>query len=249
MNGQSQQICRDDDSFPIKQSFADSLFSWGKKFSEAASSLKSMDPLLGSLSYRYGLGFVMTSAKAHFKKLTQSHLIYVEKQDSSLDRMIIRGKGDLPEENCLHATVYQNRSGAIFSFFLSYKENFSPPSSFNLPVIENLDQPTGELVNFPRASARGFYIKKNINSTPPKPAFSRKLSGFGEARPSPFIPAIPGGAFWRRRVKKLEQKLGQGNTIILQHGGILSFGCTADHAGEQLLSVISELSVLRKFVD
>lgn len=191
MNEQSQQICRDDDPFPIKQSFADSLFSWGKKFSEAASSLKSMDPLIGSLSYRYGLGFVITSAKAHFKKLTQSHLICVEKQDSSLDRMIIRGKGDLPEENFLHATVYQNRSGAIFSFFFSYKKKILLPSSFNLPVIENLDQPPSELV------------------------------------------------------KKLERKLGQGNTIILHHCGILSFGCTADDAGEQLLSVMDALKKLQ----
>ncbi len=101
--------------FLVKHSFSSILFEWGKAFCEKGliNQIKG-----GSLSYRHGLGFVITARDSNLGKLDEKDLIFVEEWDFSSNRFIIRGNADLPAESIFHAIVYQNRSGAIFSFFI-----------------------------------------------------------------------------------------------------------------------------------
>ena len=110
-------IERNTESFAIKQNFVDALSEWGKKFDEILSRQKS--PLLhASLSYRHALGFVITARDADVKNLMHADLIFVERWDLLSDRITICGEREPPSESFMHAHVYQNRSTAIFTFFI-----------------------------------------------------------------------------------------------------------------------------------
>ena len=123
------EICREKDGFPSRKPFSDVLYLWGKKFAEKS--------LQGSLSYRYGLGFVVTSADSNLKDLSEKDLVFVKTCDRVSKKITVCGEGKLPESAFIHAIVFEDRSGAIFSFFASSEEFLSSFKAQKIPVIEN----------------------------------------------------------------------------------------------------------------
>jgi len=107
------EIKRQTGPFPVKRRFADALAEWGRLLGCNGGAL--MVP--GSLSYRHGLGFVITREGADSNDLHDSDLLFVKSWNHQAGELTIYGDGDPPPETLWHAAVYQSRSGAIFVFF------------------------------------------------------------------------------------------------------------------------------------
>lgn len=162
--------------FPIKPGFAESIFDWGKRIAQITDlSTES------SLSYRHGLGFVVTRDGADLSKLTGEDLVLVEHCDWATHQLVYRGKYRPPAESFLHAVVYGDRSGAVFAFLAQAPENFQMEKSGMTQILHDSSQPMIAL---------------------------------------------------SRDVEKL---LGAGNLFLIDDSSVLSFGCTAEDAGNPIL--------------
>ncbi len=175
---------RSEKSFLPKRNFTDALIAWGKSFCAYGLASLTDGSLKGSLSFRYGLGFVITTKNVDLKNIKDTDLIYVESWDHASSTLTYRGNQSPPEESFLHAMIYQNRSSAIFTFFLHPLPHLHFIKDSCLPIIHD----------------------DLLENTP---------------------------AF----ISEIEKAIGQGNQILIDHG-ILSFGCTADDAGKQILELL-----------
>ncbi len=182
------KIERKGDTFPIKQNFLDALIRWGKELHRS----RVVSVQGGSLSYRYGLGFVVTAAEADLTHLTPADLVLVEEWNAVDSRVVIRGSKEPAHQSFLHGIVYQNRSAAIFTFFVDALLTVKSMKELGLPATD------------------GEY-------------------------PNPF--AI--------KMDDVERKLGQGNILVVQNQGILSWGCTAEDAGTPLLTLQQRVQNMR----
>jgi len=127
--------------FPIKQNFADTVFEWGREL-DRQGIVSGQEG--GSLSYRHGLGFVITARDANLHTLVAIDLVFVERWDFSSGRVTIRGRQEPPPESLLHAVIYQNRGGAIFTVFTRSRAVLKAAGELGLPVTDHpqaLDTP------------------------------------------------------------------------------------------------------------
>jgi hypothetical protein len=124
-------------NFSIKKNFANSLTEWGKKISSLTPFLQ-QGKIVGSLSYRHALGFVITCRGANLADLKESDLLYVESCDLETQRIVLRGEGELPEETLVHGIVYENRSGAIFAFFIRAQTVLAKPADVHSGSIDKI---------------------------------------------------------------------------------------------------------------
>lgn len=174
------QIEKAADRFSIKRNFADELFRWGKVLCEN----RVIAGREGSLSYRHGLGFVVTVQGADLAQLGDADLVLVDGWNAEKERLTVRGCGELSITGFLHALVYQNRSAAIFTFLADAPGIAKSAAGRHLPRTD-------------------YAVTDDI----------------------------------RRLADDMESKLGLGNVLLIRKGGVLSFGCTSEDAGGQLLDL------------
>jgi hypothetical protein len=102
--------------FPIRRPFADALFDWGRRLAERRLMGSHGDKLRGSLSYRFGLGFVMTSSQAPIERLSDCDLQFIQTMSPQDGRAGTQAESALTEIQLCHALTYRSRGGVIFVF-------------------------------------------------------------------------------------------------------------------------------------
>ena len=95
---------------PVKRNFADLLFAWGRRFAAEGA--------VGSLAYRFALGFVCTARGADLARLSDRDLLFLEPTEPGGEAWTTRGGGDSPEAWWIHATVFADRGSSVFSFLV-----------------------------------------------------------------------------------------------------------------------------------
>ena len=92
---------------PGKPHFAEMLFAWGRRLSEAGAT--------GGLAYRFALGFVCTARGVDLGALSAKDLLFLEPKEPGGEAWMSRGRGEVPGVWWIHATVFANRGSAIFT--------------------------------------------------------------------------------------------------------------------------------------
>ncbi|MDD2709894.1 MAG: class II aldolase/adducin family protein [Verrucomicrobiae bacterium] len=99
----------------MKEPFASTLFTWCRRLADLNLLGPTPNGFKGSLSYRHGLGFVITSQQTSLKQPSSRDLVFVDAWNVNTGRIQAHGAGELTTTCLYHAMAYQNRAGAIFA--------------------------------------------------------------------------------------------------------------------------------------
>lgn len=92
---------------PVKRNFADLLFAWGRRLAAEGA--------VGSLAYRFALGFACTSRGADLARLSDKDLLFLEPTQPGGEVWTAKGRGEAPGSWWIHATVFADRGSAVFT--------------------------------------------------------------------------------------------------------------------------------------
>lgn len=118
--------------FAIKDSFLEQLREWGTFLTPFAS--EGADSLC--LSYRYAQGYIVSKEGAFCSDLKKADLLFVESWEFLNAESPVYGSGRLSKTGLIHAPVFKNRSGAIFSFYLQPKDISSLENDASLKKVK-----------------------------------------------------------------------------------------------------------------